>query len=94
VRRFRPNFVIQTPEGAHGFVENDWIGHSLALGGVRLRIDRPTERCVMTTLPQSDLPKDPGVLRTAVHENEANVGVYATVVQGGKVRRGDAAELS
>ena len=48
----------------------------------------------MTTLPQSDLPKDPGVLRTAVRENEGNVGVYATVEQAGWVRRGDAAELS
>jgi uncharacterized protein YcbX len=94
VRRFRPNFVIQTPEDAEGFVEKNWIGHSVALGSARLRIDGPCERCVMTTLPQSDLPKDPRVLRTAVHENEGNVGVYATVVQGGRVRRGDAAELS
>jgi uncharacterized protein len=93
VRRFRPNFVIQTPEGSGGFVENDWIGHSLAIGGARLRIDGPCPRCVMTTLPQSDLPKDPGVLRTAVRENEGNVGVYAAVVEGGRVRRGDAAEL-
>jgi uncharacterized protein YcbX len=94
VRRFRPNLVIQTPEGSHGFTENDWIGHTLELGGVRLRIDRPTERCVMTTLPQSDLPKDPSVLRAAVRENEGNVGVYATVEQAGWVRRGDAVELS
>jgi uncharacterized protein YcbX len=92
VRRFRPNFVIQTPEGSDGFVENTWIGQTLALGGAQLRIDGPCPRCVMTTLPQSDLPKDPGVLRTAVRQNEGNVGVYATVVQSGWVRRGDAAE--
>ncbi len=43
----------------------------------------------MTTLPQGDLPKDPGILRAAAQHNQANVGVYADVVQGGTVRRGD-----
>ena len=47
----------------------------------------------MTTLPQSDLPKDPGILRTAAQHNQVNVGVYASVVQGGVVRRGDAIRL-
>jgi MOSC domain-containing protein YiiM len=43
----------------------------------------------MTTLPQGDLPKDAGILRTAAQNNQANVGVYAAVVTGGTVRRGD-----
>jgi MOSC domain-containing protein YiiM len=45
---------------------------------------------VMTTLPQGDLAKDPGILRTAAQHNHANVGLYASVVRGGTVRRGDA----
>jgi len=48
---------------------------------------------VMTTLSQGDLPKDNGILRTAAQHNRANVGVYASVVQGGKVRRGDSLSL-
>ena len=47
----------------------------------------------MTTLGQGDLPKDPGVLRTAAKWNDANVGVYASVLQGGTVRRGDPVRL-
>jgi MOSC domain-containing protein YiiM len=43
----------------------------------------------MTTLPQDDLPKDVGILRAAAQHNQANVGVYASVMQGGKIRRGD-----
>jgi uncharacterized protein len=43
----------------------------------------------MTTLPQADLPADPGILRTAVQHNEAHVGVYAEVLQGGLIRRND-----
>ena len=90
VRRFRPNIVVATGPDQQGFVENDWIDQTLAIGNeVRLRISGPCPRCVMTTLPQGDLPKDPGILRTAAQNNQANVGVYADVVKGGTVRRGD-----
>jgi uncharacterized protein len=55
-------------------------------------ITGPCARCV-TTLPQGDLPKDAGILRTAAQHNHANVGVYASVLQSGKVRRGDSVTL-
>jgi uncharacterized protein YcbX len=94
VRRFRPNIVVQTASGATDFVENAWIGHTLAIGDrIRLTITGPTPRCVMTTLPQGDLPRDNGILRTAAQQNEANVGVYASVSRGGTVRRGDVVRL-
>ena len=90
VPRFRPNIVVQLPSGEKGFAENDWIGHTLAIGtAVRLNITGSCGRCVMTTLAQGDLPKDPGILRTAAQHNHANVGVYAVVARGGMIRRGD-----
>jgi len=95
VRRFRPNIVVATAPDQQGFVENDWIGRTLAIGDeVRLRITGPCPRCVMTTLSQGDLPKDAGILRTAAQNNEANVGVYADVVKSGTVRRGDDVTLT
>jgi uncharacterized protein YcbX len=94
VRRFRPNIVVATGPDQQGFVENDWIGRTLAIGEVRLRITGPCPRCVMTTLPQGDLPKDAGILRAAAQNNEANVGVYADVVKSGTVRRGDDVTLA
>jgi uncharacterized protein YcbX len=95
VRRFRPNIVVATGPDQQGFVENDWIGRTLAIGDeVHLRITGPCPRCVMTTLPQGDLPKDAGILRTAAQNNQANVGVYADVVKGGTVRRGDDVTLA
>jgi len=94
VRRFRPNIVVQPVSGEPGFVENDWIGRTLTIGDeVRLSVTGPCPRCVMTTLAQGDLPKDPGILRTAAKNNEANVGVYASVLQGGTIKRGDAVRL-
>ena len=94
VARFRPNIVIQTTEENDGFVENDWVGRSLAIGSdLRLAISDPCPRCVMTTLPQGELPKDPNVLRTIVQHNYGNVGVLATVTNGGRVARGDTVTL-
>jgi uncharacterized protein YcbX len=93
-RRFRPNIVVAAGPDQQGFVENDWIGHAVAIGDeVRLQVTGPCPRCVMTTLPQGDLPKDSGILRTAAQHNEVNVGVYADVIAGGTVRRGDVVTL-
>jgi uncharacterized protein YcbX len=76
-------------------VENDWIDRTVMIGDeVRLRVTGGCPRCVMTTLPQGDLPRDPGILRTAAQHNQADVGVYADVIAGGAVRRGDAVTLA
>jgi uncharacterized protein YcbX len=89
-RRFRPNIVVQSAPGETGFIEDAWVGHTLAIGEeVRLSITGPCGRCVMTTLAQGDFPKDPGILRTAAKHNNVGVGVYAAVAHGGVIRRGD-----
>jgi len=73
----------------------DWIGREVVIGDtVRLAITEPCPRCVMITLPQGDLPKDSGILRTAAQHNGVNVGVYASVINGGTIRRGDAVVLA
>jgi uncharacterized protein YcbX len=90
VRRFRPNIVVELGSGDKSFAENAWIRRTLVIGDeVRLNITGPCGRCVMTTLPQGDLPRDPGILRTAAQHNQVNVGVYAAVLRGGTIRRGD-----
>jgi uncharacterized protein YcbX len=89
--RFRPNIVVALSDGLEGFPENEWAGRTLRLGDeVRLAISEPCPRCVMTTVSQGDLPKDPDILRTVVQRNAGNVGVLAAVIRGGVVRRGDA----
>jgi len=94
-RRFRPNIVVSTGSDQQGFVENGWIDREIAIGAeVRLRITGACPRCVMTTLAQGDLPKDTGILRTAAQHNEANVGVYAEVIAGGAIHRGDPVTLA
>jgi len=101
-RRFRMNLVVETAEA--GFVENDWVGRELSVGGsTRLSVALPDPRCVMTTLAQDDLPRDTEVLRTMVGHNRIQVGdvgrfpcagVYAVVMKSGIVRTGDSVSLS
>jgi uncharacterized protein YcbX len=91
--RFRPNIVLDTGT-ARGFVERDWIGRTLALGsGLRLELSELCERCVMTTLPQAELAREPRILSTLAAHNSGQLGVYARVVRPGTLRRGDRAEL-
>jgi uncharacterized protein YcbX len=96
IRRFRTNLVVTPEPGLTGFVENDWVGRTIFIGDeVRLRVLDPCPRCVVTTLPQGDLPQDMRILRTAAQHNtvpsgtlapgmplKACVGVYASVFQG------------
>ena len=100
-QRFRPNFVVRTT--GEPFIENSWAGRTLAIGAeVVLRATIPTPRCVVTTLPQGDLPQDRGILRTVAQQNlldsgkfgrSACLGVYADVVKPGVVRRGDTVRI-
>ncbi len=93
--RFRPNIVVATPPGAAGFVEDAWVGRRLTLGErVRLRITGPCPRCIMATLAQGDLPRDIGILRTVMQQNQRRVGVYAAVERGGTIRHGDPVRLA
>lgn len=92
-RRFRPNLIISTGD-KKDFVENGWIGKTLAIGPeVRIEVTGPCPRCVMTTLAQADLPKDPGILKTAAQHNEVRVGIYASVVQAGTIRVADTVRI-
>jgi uncharacterized protein YcbX len=98
VRRFRPNIVIESTassgEKKKDFIENLWVGKKLLIGeDILLSVTGPCTRCVMITLPQGDLPKDLGILRTVAQYNRVTAGVYASVHRGGTIRRGDQVRL-
>lgn len=92
-QRFRPNIVIATDDNSIQDTEASWKGKILRIGQVEIAVNVPTIRCVMTTLPQGNLPKDPRILRTLVQKNGHHVGSYATVHKGGDIRAGDVVEL-
>ena len=95
VRRFRPNIVVEV-DGSEGFLENDWS--VVRIGDLELNTLMPVPRCVMTTLPQDELPKDSNVLRSTARHNmiEAGplgempcAGIYCAVGSSGTISVGD-----
>lgn len=90
VERFRPNLLIETEHTSVGFVEETWVGGVLAIGDhVRLRVDRDCPRCVITTLPQGDLPEEMEILRATARHNKVAAGIRLSVVEPGMIVVGD-----
>jgi uncharacterized protein len=84
--------VVESASGEKDFIENLWVGKKITIGkDIVLWVT--CTRCVMITLPQGDLPKDLGILSTVARYNKVNVGVYASVLRGGTIRRGDLVQL-
>ena len=100
-RRFRMNVIVDTP--APGFVENEWLGRTLAIGDdVQIGVALPDPRCVMPSLAQEDLPRDPGILKALARHNRIDVagalypcaGVYAVAEATGTIRKDDRVSLA
>jgi uncharacterized protein YcbX len=90
VRRFRPNFVIETGPGLTGFVDAAWVGRRIRIGALELGGDSiATMRCVMVTHPFAELPEDTQLLRAIVRDAGQNLGLYARPRGEARVRVGD-----
>jgi uncharacterized protein len=98
LERYRPNIVIGT--GGSGFTENDWLGRELRVGGgLVLRVIARTPRCAIPTLAHGRLPRDTEALRVVARHNRVSplpdvdpepcAGVYAEVLQPGRISTGD-----
>lgn len=89
--RFRPNLLVDAP--AADFPEDGWVGRILRVGGLRMRVDKKDQRCVMPTIDPQTLRRDPAILRAIARERDNQVGVYGTTVTPGRVAVGDPVEL-
>ncbi|WP_458096923.1 MOSC domain-containing protein [Roseomonas sp. WA12] len=88
--RFRANIYFS---GLPAWVEHDWVGQELLLGGARLSVFKRTVRCPATQVDLTTGERDcdiPRLLRE--HFGHADLGVHATVADGGRVAVGDALE--
>lgn len=90
-RRFRPNLVLET--GGVTPPEREWLGKRLAVGEARLEVVEPTERCVMVTLEQAELPSASRILQELREHAQQCFGVYARVLEEGEIRQGDDVRL-
>lgn len=90
--RFRGNLFI---EGAEAWSEFGWVGREITVGGARLRIEERIGRCAATNVDPEKAVRDlniPASLQRGFRH--ANMGVYATVVGGGRVAASDAVTLA
>ncbi|MEQ8839478.1 MAG: MOSC domain-containing protein [Acidimicrobiales bacterium] len=95
--RFRPSLLIDAGD-AEGMIENDWEGRTATVGDATIRFGSTAPRCVMTTRAQLGMPRDKAVLQTIAATNKRpfggfgdfpSLGIYAEVVEPGRVETGD-----
>ena len=88
-RRFRPNIVV---EGVEGAAEQSWVGRRVRVGAALLSVDKPCERCVITTIDPDTIEVDVDVLQRVRDELGGLLGVYCSVLEPGTVAVGDPVE--
>ena len=90
--RFRANVYL---DGAPAWSEFDWTGRDIAVGGARLSVVSPIDRCAATMVNPTTAERDLNVPRALKRGfGHVNMGIYAEVTKGGEVTAGDAVEPS
>jgi uncharacterized protein YcbX len=89
-RRFRANVYL---DGVEGLGEREWPGRALRLGEAVLGVRQVRSRCVMTTYDPDTLEQDIGVLQKIYFELGGRTALDCYVLEPGRVRVGDGAEL-
>jgi uncharacterized protein YcbX len=88
--RFRANVYVS---GGMPWAEFGLVGQEIQLGGARLRVFKRIVRCPATEVNPETAKRDawpPKDLRA--HFGHADLGVYAEVIEGGRLSVGDALE--
>ncbi|AJT42844.1 hypothetical protein UM93_03275 [Psychromicrobium lacuslunae] len=85
-RRLRVNIVFSSDQP---FVEESWVGQTVAIGSVSLRIVERTPRCRMIDIDQDGAVASGRWLKPLASEREMFLAMYAEVTNPGLVSMGD-----
>ncbi len=86
--RFRANLYI---EDAAPWAEAEWPGRRITLGDATLEILKMTDRCAATGVAPGAGVRDMDLVQTLrTNFSHIDCGVYARILTGGRVARGDA----
>ncbi len=89
-RRFRANFYVEWDDQDDPFYENSLVGKTLKIGEwLELMIVERDPRCTMITLDPDTAEATPRLLRHLARNHAGDAGVFAAVVQRGRVNKGD-----
>ena len=93
-RRFRANFYVEWDNQDDPFYEQTLVGKTLKIGAkLELAIVERDPRCTMITLDPDTADATPRLLRHLGRNHDGNAGVFAAVLQRGRVNQGDSITL-
>ena len=89
-RRFRANFYVEWDNQDDPFYEQTLVGKTLKIGDqLELAIVERDPRCTMITLDPDTADSTPKLLQHLARNHDGNAGVFAAVLQRGRVNKGD-----
>ena len=90
--RFRPNILVEANDD-EPFLEDSWVGRTLRIGDMRMRVDQRDSRCVVITIDPATGERDPAILRTVTDERQRCLGVYGSTVTPATIALADEVRL-
>jgi uncharacterized protein YcbX len=89
-RRFRANFYVEWDDQDDPFYENSLVGKTLKIGEwLEVVIVERDPRCMMITLDPDTADATPKLLQHLARNHAGDAGVFAAVLQRGRVNKGD-----
>ena len=89
-RRFRANFYVQWDNQEDPFFELTLVGKTLKIGdNLELTIVERDPRCKAITLDPDTAETTPKLLKYLARNHDGDAGVFAVVLQRGRVNKGD-----
>ena len=89
-RRFRANFYVEWDNQDDPFYENSLVGKTLKIGAwLEVIIVERDPRCTMITLDPDTAEATPKLLQHIARNHAGDAGVFAAVIQRGRVNKGD-----
>jgi uncharacterized protein YcbX len=89
-RRFRANFYVEWDNQDDPFYELSLVGKTLKIGDwLELMIVERDPRCTMITLDPDTAEATPKLLQHLGRKHGGDAGVFAVVLQRGRVNKGD-----
>lgn len=87
LRRFRSNIYV---DGLEPWIEHQWIGATLIIGGTRCYVDRRNARCAATNVDPVTGARDMNIPRAMIESyGHADLGLNLHVHGGGRITVGD-----
>ena len=89
-RRFRANFYVEWENQDDPYFEFSLVGKSLKIGDkLELQVIERDPRCKMITLDPDTSEESPKLLQHVSRNHGGDAGVFAAVLQEGRVKKGD-----